>query len=143
MKFIGRFMIEVGLLSSVFDALTFGLLLIVYRAGPALFRTAWFVESLLPELAIALVVRTRRPFYRSRPGTLLAGSTAVIALLALAILYLPLVGELGFVPLAPAVVASLLAITGAHVVAAEVAKWWFFRAGTLLALDGAAHQEGT
>ena len=68
MKFLGRFMIEFGLLSSVFDFLTFGLLLWVFAAGPEIFRTGWFVESLLTELVIALVVRTRRPFWRSRPG---------------------------------------------------------------------------
>ena len=69
MRFIGRFMVEFGLLSSVFDFLTFGVLLLASsRAAPELFRTGWFVESLLTELVIALVVRTRRPFFRSRPG---------------------------------------------------------------------------
>ena len=68
MRFIGRFMLEFGAVSSVFDFLTFGALLLVFRAAPDLFRTGWFVESLLTELVIALVVRTRRPFFRSRPG---------------------------------------------------------------------------
>ena len=71
MRFIGRFMVEFGLLSSVFDFLTFGVLLCVFHASPEVFRTGWFVESLLTELVIALVVRTRRPFFRSRPGTIL------------------------------------------------------------------------
>ena len=75
MRFIGRFMVEFGVVSSVFDFLTFGVLLVVFRAAPELFRTGWFVESLLTELVIALVVRTRRPFFRSRPGTLLLWST--------------------------------------------------------------------
>ena len=68
MRFIGRFMLEFGAVSSVFDFLTFGALLLVFHAAPDLFRTGWFVESLLTELVIALVVRTRRPFFRSRPG---------------------------------------------------------------------------
>ena len=68
MRFIGRFMLEFGAVSSVFDFLTFGALLLVFHAAPDLFRTGWFVESLLTELVIALVVRTRRPFYRSRPA---------------------------------------------------------------------------
>ena len=64
-------MVTFGLLSSVFDLLTFAVLLGVFRATPETFRTGWFVESLLTELVIALVVRTRRPFFRSRPGRLL------------------------------------------------------------------------
>ena len=71
MRLIGRFMVEFGLVSSVFDVLTFTLLLVVFATGAEAFRTAWFVESLLTELVIALVVRTRRPFYASRPGTVL------------------------------------------------------------------------
>ena len=70
-----RFMIKFGLLSSVFDFATFGVLLLVYRAAAVEFRTAWFVESLLTELVVALVVRTRRPFFRSRPGRFLLWST--------------------------------------------------------------------
>ncbi len=81
MKFLGRFMIEFGLLSSVFDFITFGMLLWGFAAGPELFRTGWFVESLLTELVIALVVRTRRPFWRSRPGTLLLWSSVAVVLL--------------------------------------------------------------
>jgi P-type Mg2+ transporter len=57
-----------GLVSSVFDYVTFGVLLFVVHASPDEFRTGWFIESLLTELAVALVVRTRRSFYRSRPG---------------------------------------------------------------------------
>ncbi|HSB55180.1 MAG TPA: magnesium-translocating P-type ATPase, partial [Gemmatimonadales bacterium] len=70
-RMIGRFMVQFGLLSAAFDFLTFGLLLRVFHALATEFRTAWFIESLLTELVIALVVRTRRPFYRSRPGRVL------------------------------------------------------------------------
>ena len=61
-------MMVFGFVSVVFDFLTFGVLQIVFVATPELFRTGWFVESLLTELVIAVVVRTRRPFFRSRPG---------------------------------------------------------------------------
>jgi P-type Mg2+ transporter len=70
-RFIGRYMMEFGILSSVFDVATFLTLLVIFHAGPDTFRTGWFVESLLTELAVALVVRTRRPFFKSRPGRLL------------------------------------------------------------------------
>jgi Mg2+-importing ATPase len=129
MGFIARFMIEFGLLSSVFDFLTFGTLLTVFRAGPETFRTGWFLESLLTELAIALVVRTRRPFFRSRPGSILLWSTVAVMALTFAIPYLPFARVLGFVALPARVVAMLVAITAAYVLATEMAKHWFFRRG--------------
>lgn len=127
LRFIARFMIEFGLLSSAFDLLTFAALLGPFHAVPERFRTAWFVESLLTELAIALVVRTRRPFFRSRPGPLLLGTTIALVPLALAIPYLPHAAVLGFVPLPAALLAALCAITALYVAAAELAKGWFYR----------------
>jgi Mg2+-importing ATPase len=129
MGFIGRYMVEFGTLSSVFDFLTFGVLLIVFRSGPELFRTAWFVESLLTELVIALVVRTRRPFFRSRPGAVLLYSTLLLIALTIAIPYLPGVRIIGFVPLPATLVVALAAITCLYVVAAEITKRWFYRNG--------------
>ena len=111
MRFIGRFMVEFGVVSSVFDFLTFGVLLVVFRAGPDLFRTGWFVESLLTELVIALVVRTRRPFFRSRPGAVLLWSTVALIALTFAIPYLPFVGVFGFVRLPGLLLVTVSAIT--------------------------------
>jgi Mg2+-importing ATPase len=127
MRFIGRYMIEFGLVSSVFDFIMFGILLVVFQATPALFRTGWFVESLLTELLIALVVRTRRPFFRSRPGTVLLWSSLVLIGLTFALPYLPLAPVLGFVPLPGTLVATIAAITVMYVVAAELTKHWFYR----------------
>lgn len=128
MRFIGRFMIEFGCLSSLFDFLTFGALLWIFHAGAAEFRTGWFVESLLTELVIALVVRTRRPFYRSRPGTVLLISTLVLMALAVSIPYLPFLDLLGFARLPATLLVTLLAITALYVIAAEMTKRWFYRA---------------
>jgi Mg2+-importing ATPase len=125
--FIRNFMLVFGLASAVFDYVTFGLLLFVLRAGPALFQTSWFVESLLTELVIALVVRTRRPCWRSRPGRMLWWSTIAMASVALAIPYLPGSGAFGFTPLPPAVIGALLVITGLYVVGTEGIKRWFYR----------------
>ena len=127
MKFLGRFMIEFGLLSSVFDFLTFGLLLWAFAAGPEIFRTGWFVESLLTELVIALVVRTRRPFWSSRPGNLLLWSSLAVALAAFAIPFLPGAGLLGFVPLPTGLLLALAAIVALYVAGAEVLKASFYR----------------
>lgn len=96
-------------------------------AGQALFRTGWFVESLLTELVIALVVRTRRPFFRSRPGRVLLWSTVALIGLTLVIPYLPLVGVFGFEPLPAGLVVAILAITALYVAATEMTKRWFYR----------------
>jgi Mg2+-importing ATPase len=89
MKFIGRFMLEFGLLSSLFDFLMFGALLGLFAASPLLFRTGWFTESLMTELVIALVVRTRRPFFRSQPGTILLVLTIGVFVVTVLLPYLP------------------------------------------------------
>ena len=126
-RFIGRFMIEFGFLSSVFDFLTFAALLSLFHASTETFRTAWFVESLLTELVVALVVRTRRRFYESRPGTLLIWSTIVLTVLTLAVPYLPFLAILGFVPLPASLLTMLAAITILYVLATEMLKGWFYR----------------
>jgi Mg2+-importing ATPase len=127
MRFIGRFMIEFGLLSSVFDLLTFGPLLTVFAAAPPLFRTAWFIESMLTELVIALVVRTRRPFYRSRPGKVLVASTALLVPLTFIIPWLPRAALLGFEPIPFGVAVALVGITILYVLASEIGKHLFYR----------------
>jgi Mg2+-importing ATPase len=127
MRFIGRFMLEFGIVSSVFDFLTFGVLLLVFRAAPDLFRTGWFVESLLTELVIALVVRTRRPFFRSRPGGVLLWSTVALTALTFAIPYLPFIGVFGFVPLPGVLLVTVAAITALYVIATEITKQRFYR----------------
>jgi len=126
MRLISRFMLRFGALSSLFDGLTFAALLFVFRASPEAFRTGWFVESLLTELAVALVVRTRRPAWSSRPGPLLLWSTVAVALVAVALPYLPGAGFFGFVPLPPGLVAAVLGITTAYVLATEALKQRFY-----------------
>ena len=71
--FIRQFMLIFGPISSIFDFLTFGIMLWVFHAGPALFQTGWFVESLATQTLVIFVIRTRRvPFFRSRPSVPLA-----------------------------------------------------------------------
>jgi Mg2+-importing ATPase len=125
--FITRFMIEFGVLSSVFDLLTFAILLVGFKVTDEAFRTGWFVESLLTELVIALVVRTRRPFFASRPGALLLWSTVSLAVITLVWPYLPFVRILGFVPLPLSLVGALAAVVILYVGAAELLKRWFYR----------------
>src|SRR6185503_1798893 len=122
-----RFMLAFGAVSSVFDMVTFAALLLVFHAPPDLFRTGWFVESLLTELAVALVVRTRRPFFRSRPGNVLLWSTVALVALTVAIPYLPFIGVFGFVPLPGTLLITVTAITALYVAATELLKQRFYR----------------
>ncbi|MFT3803331.1 MAG: magnesium-translocating P-type ATPase [Burkholderiaceae bacterium] len=124
--YVRRFMIAFGLISSVFDFVTFAFLLFVVGATAQVFQTGWFVESLVTELAIVLIVRTRKPFWQSRPSALLSGLTLAVAGLALAIPYLPGMDWFGFVPLPLPVIAGLMAITVAYLAASEAMKRWFF-----------------
>jgi Mg2+-importing ATPase len=124
--FIRDYMLVFGLLSSVFDLLTFGALLWVFQAAPQEFRTGWFIESLLTELVIALVVRTRRPFYRSRPGNWLLISTVSVIAVALLLPYLSFSSIFGFVPLPASLMLGMIALTLAYVFAVEGAKKWFY-----------------
>jgi Mg2+-importing ATPase len=126
-RFIRNFMLVFGLVSSVFDYVTFGALLYWLRATEPEFQTGWFIESLMTELFIVLVIRTRRPFFRSRPGTILLASTLVVAGTTIFLPYTPLAALFGFVPLSPLVVVLLLGITGGYLVASEFVKTWFFR----------------
>lgn len=125
---VRAFMLVFGLVSSAFDLLTFGVLLFVFQTPAELFRTAWFVESLLTEIVIVLVLRTYRPFYRSRPGRLLVVATLITVGIAIAIPYLPFASMLEFVPIPPLLLAALLAITLGYVVATEYTKRVMHRA---------------
>ena len=116
-------MLVFGLISSLFDFLTFGLLLLVWRVSPEEFRTAWFLESLFTELLILFVVRTRRPLLRSRPGRALWVSTLLVAVGSVLLPWLPYVASwFDFVPLPAALMGQLLAITLLYLATSELAK---------------------
>ncbi len=125
---VRRFMIVFGLVSSVFDLLTFATLLLVFRAGEATFQTAWFLVSVLTELAVVLVLRTARPAYRSRPSRLLLWSTFAVAAATLALPFLgPASVIFDFTPLSAVELAAAIAIVAGYIVATEAAKRWFYK----------------
>ena len=125
---VKRFMIVFGLISSVFDLLTFAVLLLVFHAHAAVFQTTWFVISLLTELAVVLVLRTRGPAFRSKPSPMLLWSTIAMSVVALAIPYLgPLSSAFGFVPLSALQMGAVLVIVAGYIAATEGAKAWFYK----------------
>jgi Mg2+-importing ATPase len=127
---IGRFMLVFGLVSSLFDYVTLGVLLWL-RLPPAAFRTAWFLESVLSELLILLVIRTRRPFFRSAPGTVLLYSTLAVAAATFLLPYSPLAGPLGFMPPSAYVLGIIAVTVVTYVIVSEVTKRAFFRRAAL------------
>jgi Mg2+-importing ATPase len=127
MRFIRDFMIVFGGISSVFDFLTFGALVWFLHATPERFRSGWFVESVLTELLILLVIRTRRAFFRSRPSLALEISTVLVTIASLSVLYLPINRYFELEPLPLPYLLVLGAITLAYAAASEAAKGWFFR----------------
>ncbi|MGA2265348.1 MAG: magnesium-translocating P-type ATPase [Phycisphaerae bacterium] len=126
-RFIRRFMVWFGLLSSVFDYLTFGVLLWVLKVSETQFRTGWFLESVVSASLVVLVIRTRRTFFRSVPGMYLLATTGAIIVAALVLPYAPLSGFLGFEPLPVSFLLAMVTVAAIYVLAAEGAKRVFYR----------------
>jgi Mg2+-importing ATPase len=133
---IRNFMIVFGSLSSLFDYMTFGLLSVLLHASTVEFRTGWFFESVMTELLVMLVIRTQRPFFKSRIGGMLLISTGVVAAVTLLVPFLLFAPILGFGPLSFGLLSGLQGITVLYLIATEVAKRWFFRQRKLAAEGG-------
>jgi Mg2+-importing ATPase len=99
---IQRFMFGLGPISSVFDFLTFGIMLFAFNAGPELFRAGWFIESLATQTMVIFVIRTPGNPFKSRPSKPLLVTVIAAVLAGLAVVVTPLAGVLGFAPLPPA-----------------------------------------
>lgn len=124
---VQRFMIVFGLVSSCFDLLTFGALRWVFHADAAVFQTVWFVISLLTELVVVLVLRTRRFSLHSRPSQLLIWTTAAMVVVALALPYAPGFGELfSFERPGLQLVLFSIALVAIYALATEMTKRLFF-----------------
>lgn len=126
-RFIKRFMVVFGLLSSVFDFLTFGVLLFLIHVTEKGFRTGWFLESVVSAAAIVLIVRTRRPFLKSRPGNALALATSAVILAVLVLPLTPLGALFQFVVLSPKAYLFIAGIIGLYILSAETAKRFFYK----------------
>jgi len=126
-KAIRKFMITFGLVSSIFDYLTFGLLLLVLHANESQFRTGWFIESVISASMIVLVIRSRKPFFKSKPGKYLLFATLSIAVITLILPVTPLGNIFGFCPLNLSTYMLLMLIVVVYIVAAEIAKTVFYK----------------
>jgi P-type Mg2+ transporter len=126
-KFIRNFMLVLGSVSSVFDFLTFGLLLWIFNATETLFQTGWFMESLATQVLVIFIIRTRGSPLRSRPNPLLAGTSLTVAAVGILLPYTAIGRWFGFVPLPLTFLAALGAMVVCYLVLAEGVKRWFYR----------------
>ncbi len=125
-KFIRKFMITFGFVSSLFDFMTFGLLLSLHVSTEQ-FRTAWFLESVVSAALIVFVVRSSKPFFSTRPGKYLVAATMSIVAITVALPYTPIAPLIGFEPLPIRLLGMLGAIVMLYISTAEIAKHIFYR----------------
>ena len=127
MAFIRDFMVCIGPISSIFDFLTFWLLLKVLHADETLFHTGWFVESLATQVLVIFVIRTRGSPFASRPHPALLLTSLGIVGVAMVLPFTPLAGMLGFTPLPPEFFGLLAGLMIVYLVLVEIVKRWFYR----------------
>ena len=128
-KFIERFMLVFGPISSVFDFLTFYVLLYLLGAGETLFQTGWFIESITTQVLVVFAIRTRRPLFLSRPNLFLAAMAFGVIAVAMALPLTPAVGQwLGFVAPPPLFFVFLIGATLAYLAIVEITKRIFYHA---------------
>jgi Mg2+-importing ATPase len=126
-KAIRKFMITFGIVSSVFDFITFGLLLLILHATQVQFRTGWFLESVISASMIVLVIRSRKPFFRSQPGKYLLIATLSIFAVTLILPFTPLAGIFGFSPLPIHFLLLIGLIVLCYILTAEMVKKVFYK----------------
>jgi P-type Mg2+ transporter len=126
-SFIRRFMLIFGPLSSIFDFATFGLLILVLKGSQDLFRTGWFVESILSASLVVFSLRTRMPLLRNRPANPLLIVTLLSGLAAILIPYTPIAPLLQFTPLPPIYLGAIAIVVVLYLACAEIAKRYFYK----------------
>jgi P-type Mg2+ transporter len=125
--FIRKFMIVFGILSSVFDYITFGILLLVLHAGETLFRTGWFIESVISASLVVLVIRSRKFFFKSKPSPYLLMMTIAVAVIAMVFPFVPLGPIFKFDRPPLSFVLMMLGTVVLYIISAELMKRWFYR----------------
>ena len=122
MRGIRRFMLVFGVLSTVFDLVTFTILITVFHAAEGTFQSGWFIESALTQIVVVLSLRTQRPFFRSRPDTLFLVAALSIAVVTASIPFLPFAGLLGFASPTPPMMLALVGIAASYLTSTELLK---------------------
>ncbi len=125
--FIRNFMLVFGILSSVFDYITFGALFFILHATPDQFRTGWFMESVISASMIVLVIRTKKPIFKSIPGKYLSAATLLIVASASIFPFMPIGKVFGFSQFPISFLLIMGVIVGFYIIAAEIVKAVFYK----------------
>ncbi|MBI2284464.1 MAG: magnesium-translocating P-type ATPase [Bacteroidetes bacterium] len=127
LTFIRNYMVIFGIHSSLFDVITFVILLYVLKVKESAFQTGWFIESILTELFILFIIRTHKNFFKSKPGKYLFILSVVGLVITLGLPYLPFAGDIGLIPLPILNLGVMLLIVAAYIITADLLKVWFFK----------------
>lgn len=127
MKFIKKFMVLFGITSSVFDYMTFAVLLFIFKADEGLFHTGWMLESIISAMVVMLIVRTARPVLVSKPSNRLLIAIMGVAVVLLAIIYSPINSYLGLIDLPIKALLALLGVSFLYALTAEILKKSFYK----------------
>ena len=127
MKFIKKFMVLFGITSSVFDYMTFAVLLFIFKADEGLFHTGWMLESIISAMVVMLIVRTARPVLVSKPSNRLLIAIMGVAVVLLAIIYSPINSYLGLIDLPIKALLALLGVSSLYALTAEILKKSFYK----------------
>ncbi len=132
--FIRQFMMIIGPISSLYDFLTFGVLLWLFHAAnnAPLFRTGWFVESLATQTLVVFVIRTAGNPFKSRPSRPLLLGVAAVSLIGAVLPYTPLGTLLGFAPLPMSLLGAIAGLALTYLFLVQAVKTWFYRRHALL-----------
>jgi len=127
MRFVRNFMLTIGPISSLFDFLTFYLLMAVLSANEMLFHTGWFVESIATQVLVIFVIRTRRNPLRSQPNRWLTLTSLGVVVTAMLLPFTPVAAWLGFTPLPPLFFGLLAVLVASYLLLVEAGKRWFYK----------------
>lgn len=127
MNFVRKFMLIIGPISSIFDFLTFFVMITVFQAGEALFHTGWFIESMATQVLVIFVIRTQKNPLKSRPNRWLTICSLIVVTVAILLPFTPLGEYLGFVPPPPLFFIVLSGMVLIYLMLVEGAKQWFYK----------------
>jgi Mg2+-importing ATPase len=126
MKAIRNFMFVMGPISSLFDFLTFFVLLKVFHAGESMFQTGWFIESMATQVLVIFIIRTTKNPFRSRPNGWLAATSIAVVMIAAILPLTPLGSYFGFVAPPLAFYGAVAAMAATYLIVVESVKRWFY-----------------
>jgi len=126
-NFVRKFMLSVGPISSIFDFITFFVMIKFFQAGESLFHTGWFIESMATQVLVIFIIRTHKNPLKSRPNRWLTICSLIVVALAVLLPFTPLAGLLGFVAPPPLFFLVLTGMVILYLLIVEQVKQWFYR----------------